>query len=98
MSTKLQLVTNKHKAYYIPLNNINVEVYKVYAKNRKHALERFKESPNSWRVVKRISLKEKSSTVALEDPSDMHVHEYLERRIDEYDIFDRDVFDMGSMK
>ena len=98
MSKKLQLVTKENKPYFIPLNSINVEVYKVLAKNKHHAFERLKESPNSWKVVKRISLKEKSSTVALEDPSDMHVHEYLERQIDEYDIFDRDVFDMGNKR
>jgi hypothetical protein len=98
MSKKLQLVTQEHKSFFIPLNSINVEVYEVLAKNQHHAVERLKESPNSWKVVKRISLKEKSSTIALEDPSDMHVHEYLERQIDEYDIFDRDVFDMGIMK
>jgi len=91
MSTKLQLVTNKHKAYYIPLNNINVEVYKVYAKNRKHALERFKESPSLWKVVKRISLQEKFTNDVMEDPSEKNANAYLVRNVYDYDIFEEDI-------
>ena len=91
MSTKLQLVTNKHKAYYIPLNNINVEVYKVYAKNPKHALERFKESPSLWKVVKRISLQEKSTKDVMEDLSEKNANAYLVRNVYDYDIFEEDI-------
>lgn len=91
MSTKLQLVTNKYKAYYIPLNNINVEVFKVYAKNPKHALERFKESPNLWKVVKRISLQEKPTKDVLEDPSENNANAYLVRNINDYDIFENNI-------
>ena len=82
MKDKTKIFSNSNsKEFFVPLNEIKVNVYKVIAKNEKEAIQ--KVIKNRLQTLKVIELIETSPNCAFLDDN---THEYVNKTISHYEV------------
>lgn len=75
------------KVFYIPLNEIKVNVYKVLARNEEQAIQKVARNKNKLHKVKVIELTETSPNSAFLNND---TNEYLNKTIDHFEVSEQE--------
>ena len=75
------------KVFYIPLNEIKVNVYKVLARNEEQAIQKVARNKNKLHIVKVIELTETSPNSAFLNND---TNEYLNKTIDHFEVSEQE--------
>ena len=75
------------KVFYIPLNEIKVNVYKVLARNEEQAIQKVARNKNKLHKVKVIELTETSPNSAFLNND---TNEYLNKTIDHFEVSEKE--------
>jgi len=87
---KYTLHSTNLKDFYVPLNEIRVELYKVRANNSEDAINKLVTNPSKGTKVRSIQLSETMPNCVFTDQN-INEHELLNKQIDHYQIHDKEM-------
>ena len=99
---KLELINTDLEVFYVPYTLTGTDIYKVHAKSIEHAIQKFNfmmtDGQFSLKPCRKVSLIEKQANTAYKNSEYLDVVKIFSRKIDFYDVWDREIIEHPNIK